>query len=115
MTVRPIEPETLRGWTEGLISSPAIRRDVRRYVETTPEAPLVEAASKLRTFDRPTLVIWATDDRTMPRRHGRELAELIPQASLIEFEDCSVLMPLDQPLRLASEIRSFVAALPSSI
>ncbi len=111
MTVRPIPMDMIRGWTEGLINEPGVRRDVRQYVATTPKGCLIEAAEALRTFDKPALVIWPTDDRTMPRSHGARLAELLPQGRLVEYEDCSVLMPLDQPVRLADEIRTFAAGL----
>jgi pimeloyl-ACP methyl ester carboxylesterase len=111
MTVRPIPRDVIRGWTEGLISDPGIRRDVKKYVATTPKDCLVEAAEQLRTFDKPALVIWPTDDRTMPRSHGARLADLLPQGWLIEVDDCSVLMPLDQPIRLADEIRAFATNL----
>ena len=111
MTVRPIPMDIIRGWTEGLITEPGVRRDVRRYVATTPKDCLIEAAEGLRTFDKPALVIWPTDDRTMPRSHGARLADLLPQGRLVELDDCSVLMPLDQPVRLADEIRTFAAGL----
>lgn len=110
MTVRPIPKDVIRGWTEGLISEPGVRRDVRKYVATTPKGCLVEAAEKLRGFDKPALVVWPTDDRTMPRSHGARLAELLPQGRLVEVDDCSVLMPLDQPGRLADAIRMFAAS-----
>jgi pimeloyl-ACP methyl ester carboxylesterase len=105
MTVRPIPREMLYGWTEGLVHEPGVRRDVRRYVATTPKDSLLEAAEQLRDFPHPTAVVWSTDDRTMPRRHGQELADLIPGAELTELDDCSVLMPLDRPAALATEIR----------
>lgn len=111
MTIRPIPPATIRGWTEGLVTEPGVRRDVKTYVATTPKDCLVEAAEQLRTFDKPALVIWPTDDRTMPRSHGARLADLLPQGRLIEVDDCSVLMPLDQPIRLADEIRAFANSL----
>jgi pimeloyl-ACP methyl ester carboxylesterase len=109
MTVRPIPSDMIRGWTEGLISEPGVRRDVRQYVATTPRNCLIEAADKIRSFTKPALVIWSTDDRTMPRSHGARLADLLPQGRLVEVDDCSVLMPLDQPTRLADEIRAFAA------
>jgi pimeloyl-ACP methyl ester carboxylesterase len=111
MTVRPIPKDMIREWTEGLISEPGVRRDVRRYVATTPKGCLIDAADKLRSFDKPALVIWPTDDRTMPRSHGARLADLLPHGRLVELVDCSVLMPLDQPIRLADEIRTFAASL----
>jgi len=77
-------------------------------VATTPKDCLVNAAEQLREFDTPTVVVWSTDNRTMPRSHGQALADLIPGATLVELEDCSVLMPLDQPRRLAEEIRVLI-------
>jgi pimeloyl-ACP methyl ester carboxylesterase len=41
-----------------------------------------EAAERLRSFDRPALVVWAKqDDRIMPPEHDRRLAELLPQGA----------------------------------
>lgn len=111
MTVRPIPKEIIREWTEGLISESGVRRDVQQYVATTPAGCLTDAANRLRSFDKPSLVIWPTDDRTMPRAHGKQLADLLPHGRLVEVDDCSVLMPLDQPIRLADEIRTFAASL----
>lgn len=103
--------DTIRGWTAGLIIEPGVRRDVRLYVATTPKGCLIEAAEGLQTFDKPALVIWPTDDRTMPRSHGACLADVLRQGRLVELDYCSVLMPLDQPVRLADEIRTFAANL----
>jgi len=46
---------------------------------------------------RPTLVAWAAEDRVMPPSHGRRLAELMPQARLVEIADSHTLIPEDQP------------------
>ncbi len=106
MTRRPIPRDMLRGWTEGMLTDAGVRNDVRRYVATTPKGCLVEAAERLRNFGRPTTVVWSTDDRTMPRRHGQMLADRIPDATLVEIDDCSVLMPLEVPIQLAGHIRA---------
>lgn len=111
MTVRPIPAKMIRLWTEGLITSPGVRRDVRRYVVETPKHCLVDAADQLHNFTKPTTVVWGTDNRTMPRAHGRALADLIPHAILVELDDCSVLMPLDQPEALTTEIRALAGRL----
>ena len=39
------------------------------------------------------------------------MADLIPNATLVEVDDCSVLMPLDQPDRLAAIIRTLASSL----
>jgi len=69
-----------------------------------------EDADALRAFDRPALVAWASEDRLMPREHGRRLAELLPQGRLVEIADSYTLIPEDQPDRLARELREFVKA-----
>ena len=45
----------------------------------------------------------------MPPEHGRRLAELLPQGRLVEIDDSYTLIPLDQPARLAAELRRFLA------
>jgi len=71
---------------------------------------LVKAAESLPGFNRPALVVWASEDRVMPAEHGRRLAELIPQGRLAEVEDSYTLIPLDQPAKLAQAIREFTSA-----
>jgi pimeloyl-ACP methyl ester carboxylesterase len=44
----------------------------------------------------------------MPPEHGRRLADLLPQASLVEIADSYTLIPLDQPTTLASTIERFI-------
>jgi pimeloyl-ACP methyl ester carboxylesterase len=45
----------------------------------------------------------------MPPEHGRRLADLLPDARLVEIPDSYTLIPLDQPARLAEEIAAFSA------
>lgn len=108
MAKRPIPRAMVERWTRPGRSDPAVRRDVRRYVATTDRRVLVEAAETLRRFDRPSLVVWASEDRVMPPEHGRRLAELLPHGRLVEIADSYTLLPLDQPQLLARAIRSFV-------
>jgi pimeloyl-ACP methyl ester carboxylesterase len=43
-------------------------------------------------------------------QHGRRFAALLPQARLVEIDDSYTLIPEDQPIVLARQIREFVAA-----
>ena len=70
------------------------------------------AAERLPGFDRPALVVWASEDRVMPPEHGRRLAELLPHGRLVEIADSYTLIPLDQPARLAQAIREFTTFRP---
>ena len=73
---------------------------------------MLEATEQLRFFDRPALIVWATEDRVMPPEHGRRLAELLPNARLIEIPDSYTLIPEDQPSELANAIRQFIRDTP---
>src|SRR6059036_1620998 len=68
----------------------------------------LEAAERLREFDRPTLIAWATEDRFFKLRNAKRLAEAIPNARLKLIEDARTFVPLDQPKRLAELISAFI-------
>jgi pimeloyl-ACP methyl ester carboxylesterase len=86
-----------------------IRRDTVRMLRAVfaDTNLLIDVAERLPTFDRPALVVWASEDRVMPVEHGRRLAELLPGGRLIEVADSYTLLPLDQPVQLAAVIREF--------
>jgi pimeloyl-ACP methyl ester carboxylesterase len=111
LSKRPVPREVMDRWFEPFLSDPAIRRDLRKYVLSADEGrrELLAAADALRRFDRPALVAWASEDRLMPREHGRRLAELLPHGHLVEIEDSYTLIPEDQPQLLAHHLRELVA------
>jgi pimeloyl-ACP methyl ester carboxylesterase len=111
MSKRPIPHEVLDGWLRPALSDQAIRRDLLKYVrQIEPREQLLEWAEGQRSFDRPVLVAWATEDRVMPPEHGRRLADLFPRGRLVEIPDSYTLIPEDQPTMLAAQIREFVSA-----
>jgi pimeloyl-ACP methyl ester carboxylesterase len=111
MSKRPVADEVMDAWFHPATTSPAIRRDLASYVTSVPpRSVLLEWAERSATFDRPVLVVWAMEDRMMPRHHGRRLADLFPDAQLIEIGDSYTLIPEDQPEQLARAIRDFVPA-----
>lgn len=110
LTKHPVPDEIVDRWLRPLRTDPAIRRDFRHYGNHIRRGELLEAVEGLRTFDKPALVVWATEDLMMPRAHGRRLAGLLPQGRLLEIEDARTLIAEDQPERLASALREFIAA-----
>lgn len=108
LTKRPIPDAVVDGWLRPILSSGQIRRDVAKYVRTADKRVMVAATERLGFFNRPALVVWATEDRIMPVEHGRRLAQLLPNARLIEIADSYTLIPEDQPGQFASAIRGFV-------
>ena len=107
MAKRPIPRATMTSWITGIRTDRGVRRDVAKYVRTSDYNGLQEAATALAHFDRPTLVLWASEDKVMPPEHGRRLAEIIPNARYTEIDDAYTLLPLDQPDRVADNISSF--------
>jgi len=109
---------TIRGdaatarWMKPVLTQPEIRRDAVRVLRAAAKEPklLRDAAGCLPGFNRPALVVWASEDRVMPPEHGQRLAKLLPQGQLAEIEDSYTLIPLDQPARLARVVREFTHA-----
>ncbi|MGI8880298.1 MAG: alpha/beta fold hydrolase [Jatrophihabitans sp.] len=99
-------------WMRPVIMRNDIRRDAVRILRAAfaDRHLLLTAAESLPAFDRPALVVWATEDRVMPLEHGRRLAELLPHSRLMEVADSYTLIPLDQPSELARIIGEFVAS-----
>ncbi|MGW3510655.1 alpha/beta fold hydrolase [Streptomyces sp. NPDC000994] len=109
LTKRPVPDEIVDRWLRPLRTDPAIRRDFRHYNTNIRRSELLEAAEGLRKFDKPALVVWATEDLMMPRAHGRRLAELLPQGRLVEIEDSRTLIAEDRPERLSAVLKEFIA------
>ncbi|MQY13703.1 Haloalkane dehalogenase [Streptomyces sp. RB5] len=112
MAKRPIPAELVRRWYGPLLSSAAVRRDFYAFCRATERGLYVEAGERLRSFDRPALVVWGAEDRMMPAATGRRLAELLPRGRYVEIPDARTLIPLDNPAALAAELRRFIAEHP---
>jgi pimeloyl-ACP methyl ester carboxylesterase len=112
MTKRAVPDEVMDAWFEPATSDSEIRRDLRKYASSAREGRrvMIEATERLREFDLPALVAWASEDRVMPPDHGRRLAELLPQGRLVEIADSYTLIPEDQPAELVASIREFIVA-----
>jgi pimeloyl-ACP methyl ester carboxylesterase len=96
-------------WIKPVLEQREIRRDTMRVLREIAAQPdlLLEAAERLPSFERPALVVWASQDRVMPPEHGRRLAELLPRGRLVEIPDSYTLIPLDQPALLVEAVQQF--------
>jgi pimeloyl-ACP methyl ester carboxylesterase len=99
---------TTARWIRPVLTSQQIRRDTVRMLRAIDGRAVAEATAATPSFHRPALVVWAAEDRVMPPEHGRRLAELLPDARLVEVADSYTLVPLDQPVSLAGAVRDFV-------
>jgi pimeloyl-ACP methyl ester carboxylesterase len=101
-------------WLRQLLSDKAIQLDAVRILRSiaVDRDLLMRTAEALPGFNRPSLIVWASQDRVMPPAHGRRLAEILPQSRLVEIADTYTLIPLDQPVELAKALRAFLGGLP---
>jgi pimeloyl-ACP methyl ester carboxylesterase len=107
---RPIDREVEDAWVRAFFTRREVRRDAARVLRAIDSRHTEEAAEKLRSFDRPTLLAWATDDKVFPLEHAHRLAGLLPDARVEEIPDSYSFVPEDQPERLAELIREFARA-----
>ncbi len=106
---RPVDREVEDSWLRAFFSRREVRRDAARILRAIDPRYTNEAAERLRSFDRPALIVWATEDKIFPLEHGRRLAELLPDARFEEVADSYAFVPEDQPERLAELIRALAS------
>ena len=110
MSKRPVPDATMDAWFEPARTRRGVRRDLTAYALSVPDSgTLLEWAERMRSFEGPVLVVWAKEDKLMPREHGRRLAGLFTDGRLVEVDDSYTLIPVDQPGRLATLLREFTA------
>jgi pimeloyl-ACP methyl ester carboxylesterase len=109
MSKRPVPDDVVDGWFAPATHDPAVRRDLRKYAARSPDrGTLLDWSARQAAFDRPVLVVWAGEDRIMPRDHGSRLARLYPAGRLVEIVDSWTLVPRDRPAALAAVIEDFL-------
>jgi pimeloyl-ACP methyl ester carboxylesterase len=109
LSKRPIPAQVSDGWLRPFLSDRGIRRDTASFIAGVRRQVTIEAAERLAQFRRPVLLAWASEDRVMPLEHGCRLAEILPNARLVEIPDSYTFVPEDQPERLAALIAEFAA------
>jgi pimeloyl-ACP methyl ester carboxylesterase len=80
---------------------------VRKLLKGLDPSYTLDAATKLASWDRPTLIAWSEKDRFFPPEHAERLAKLIPGARLEWIEGARTFSAEDAPERLAGLIGEF--------
>lgn len=105
-----MDPDVLGSWVRPYHSNAGVRRDTVKFLKSISNRYTIEAAERLRDFDRPVLIAWAPEDRFFKFQFAERLAAAIPDARLVRIENSRTFVSEDQPERLAEEIRAFVEA-----
>ena len=108
LTTKPIDRDAEDSYVLPVLTRGGIRRDVRKLLGGLDPAYTLDAAAKLASWDRPTLIAWSEKDRFFPPEHAERLAKVIPNARLEWIEGARTFSMEDEPERLAAVIGSFM-------
>jgi pimeloyl-ACP methyl ester carboxylesterase len=92
-------------WPAG--RSAGVRRDLRKLLRAVHSRHTLAAAARLRTFERPVLLVWGTEDKLFPMRFAHRLADVLPDARVVEVPDTYTFMSEDQPGAVVRHIVEF--------
>ena len=104
----PVEQEVVDSYALPPLVNAAVRRDLKKLFRTSESRYTLEAAERLRNFNRPALIAWAPEDAFFPQDDARRLAEVLSDSRLEWIEDSYIFSPEDQPEKLAELIGGFV-------
>lgn len=104
---RDFDAAPTREWVDPFLADRGVRRDTVKVLKGIDPRYTIEAAEKLRDFERPALLAWAVEDRFFKVSYGERLAETIRGATLERIDDSYTFVSEDQPERLAELIQAF--------
>jgi pimeloyl-ACP methyl ester carboxylesterase len=102
-----IDPDVIDAWVRPYLSDAGVRRDTIKFLKAISNRYTLEAAESLGSFEKPTLIAWAPEDRFFKFSYAERLAAAIPDCRLVRIEDSRTFVSEDQPERLATEIAGF--------
>jgi pimeloyl-ACP methyl ester carboxylesterase len=105
---RPVDQDAVDSYALPPVDSAGVRRDIRKFLVGADKRYTLEAAERLRDFDKPALIAWSREDKFFPPRHAERFAEIIPDSRLEWVDDSYTFSPEDRPDRVAELIKGFV-------
>jgi len=107
LTHAPIPDAPSDSYVLPALESAEVRADLVRVSRGIDSCFTIQAAERLRAFDRPALIAWSADDKFFPRADGERLAATIPGARFELVDGARTFSPEDRPDRLAELIAAF--------
>ena len=108
VTKRLPEKAVIDEWLGPVRTSRGVRRDIGKIFRGADSRYTLEAAEKLKSFDKPALFAWASEDKLFPVEYAHRLAGEMPNATVQEIPDAYTFIAEDQPEQLAEAISTFV-------
>jgi pimeloyl-ACP methyl ester carboxylesterase len=106
LTAKPLDAELTRRWITPALTEAGVRRDTARFMRGIRPDELLDVSTRLNRFSKPVLLLWGTADRFFKLDFARRLADVFPDARLVEVDRGRTFLPLDEPQRVADEIHT---------
>jgi pimeloyl-ACP methyl ester carboxylesterase len=91
-----------------ITSDKAVQRDFGKLLRGISSRYTNIAASKFGDFDKPVLLVWATEDRLFPVKYAERMQQAFPHATLKYVQDSYAFVSEDQPQQLVQHIEEFM-------
>ena len=108
LTKWPLPRGTIADYTAPLRQHGGVRRDLTKFLRGVDNRLTLDAAEKLRSFSKPVLLAWATEDKLFPFSLAKRLAERLPDARIVGIHDSYTFVTEDQPERLVDAVLTFL-------
>ncbi len=106
----PLDPAVSDSYALPCARETAILRDTAKVMASaSTEAVQAAGATLIERWDKPALFVWSREDPVFPIEHARRYATALPQAELVEVDDCFSFTPEDQPSAVAAALARFAA------
>jgi pimeloyl-ACP methyl ester carboxylesterase len=103
-----LEPAVSDSYALPCIREPAVLRDTAKAMAGASTAAVKAAgAALIESWRKPALLVWSREDPVFPVQHARRYAAALPNARLVELDDCFSFTPEDRPEAVAAAIASF--------
>lgn len=103
-----LDPELTTRWISPARTDAGVRRDTAKFLRAVKPADLLDISTRLGDFGKPVRIVWGNADRFFKLAFGQRLREAFgDNAELVEVDGGRTFIPLDEPERVANEIRAF--------
>ena len=107
LVAKPLDPELTRRWITPALRDGAVRRDTAKFLRAVKPTELLDISTRLGEFGKPVRLVWGSADRFFKLADGQRLRDAFgDNAELVEVEGGRTFVPLDEPDRVADEIRT---------
>ena len=106
----PIDTRAGLSYMQPITTNKGVQHDVRKLLRGISTRYTNIAASKFGDFDKPVLLVWASEDFLFTTKYAERLLRAFPHATLHYVKDSYAFVSEDQPEQLIQHIETFMGA-----